>query len=46
MTLGHEFRVMGDMNDLGSREPKLLDAMKISGPKLLDAMKSSGFRII
>ena len=35
MTLGREFRVMDDMKDLGSREPKLLDAMNSSGLRII-----------
>ena len=34
MTLGREFRVMDDMKDLGSREPKLLDAMNNLGLRI------------
>ena len=35
MTPGLEFKVMDDMNDLGSHEPKLLDAMNNSGLRII-----------
>ena len=35
MTLGREFKVIDDMNDLGSHEPKLLDAMNSLGLRIM-----------
>ena len=35
MNLGHEFKVMDDMNDLGSNEPKLLDVMNSLGLRII-----------